>query len=438
MVLARDKRTSRSILLTEGYLTYKRYRLYAVNTQEHPDSVARCMTYYGSTSVYPLDIYLGIDQLPFKISVDCALRIAKIGAESSSYDAAARRLLDDFEWKISADEIREITDYIGEIILKKDQELTQEAMRDYDYRKFRCQKPGRRPKNGYVLYCEMDGAMFNTRRPISDSNDETAHKNKKESSSWKENKLGIVFRSDELINTGKFDEQGKPIMRLGRREYICTTEGVDTFRERLLWTMLKNGMEDASDVVFISDGAVWIAKTRETYVPGATRILDLFHLKENVMKFAQYIHANKPEKYTPWWKEVCKDLEDGKWKDVLNRSEILEYKEKDTPRGIVNLYQYIENNREAINYPLYAKKGYFVGSGAIESGNKTVLQERLKLSGMRWLLENAETLLALRAKLKSNLWETEIVPLIRKEYSKWHLNPDSIRQKQRIIHKKKN
>ena len=440
MILARDKRTQRVILTTEGFLSYKRYRLYAVNTGEYPDSVSNCMKYYGSTSVYPLDMYLEVDRLPFKATADAALRIAKIGADSSSYDAAAERIASDFEWTVGSDVIREITDYIGEIVLNDIRLCTEEAMKTYDPKRLRCQKPGRRPKDGFTLYVQMDGAMFNSRegkgKSDSKENPPSGKKTrKKEGSTWKENKLGMVFRSDELIDTGRVDECGNPIMRLGKREYVSTTEGVATFRERLLCIMMKNGLEDASNVVFISDGATWIGKTRNDYIPNAVRILDLYHLKENVMKFGQYIYDNKPELYHPWWQEVCQQLEDGKWEEVLARPEIAVYKEdKDTPNGIVNLHHYIDNNKDAINYPAYRNKGFFVGSGAIESGNKNVLQKRLKLIGMRWYMRTAESLLALRSKLKSDKWESEVVPLVREQYSKWHLNPESIRHKQRKMH----
>ena len=103
----------------------------------------------------------------------------------------------------------------------------------------------------------------------------------------------------------------------------------------------------------------------------------------------------------------------------------------------MNLQHYIYNNREAIEYPTYREKGFFVGSGAIESGNKSVLQKRLKLVGMRWYMTSAESLLALRSKMKSDTWESEVVPLVRKQYSIWHLNPDSIRKRQRKMHLKK-
>lgn len=429
-MLARDKRIARTILTTEGNQSFMRYRLFAINSEEYPNSVATCQRLFGSTSVYPMDMYLGIDKLPFKVTVDAALRIARYGATSTSYKEAVNRLDDAFGYKLSDNQIREITDYIGDIILADDIQRKVERLESYDYKETRIAKRGRRPKNGYCLYCEVDGAMFNSRK-----SKESEESKKTGKSSWMENKLGIVFRSDELKDTGKRDDSDEPLLRIGKREYIGTTWGVDEFRERLVSLMLKNGLKDASDVVLLSDGAPWIRRTREKYFPNATQILDLFHLKENVMKFAQYLFGNDESKYYPWWKSACKQLEDGKWSDFLKQQDVAQYqKSKDTPSGIPNLYQYIWNNRDIIDYPTYKAKGYFVGSGAIESGHKTVMQERIKLAGMRWYQDSAEKLLALRSKLRSDLWESEVVPLVRREYSKRHAVDGNIRQKQRKAH----
>ena len=433
-MLSRDKRIQRSILTTEGYQQFSRYRMFAVDSEEYPHSVERCKELFGSTSIYPKDIFMGIDSLPFKVTVDAALRIARYGATSTSYAEAAARLEEAFGYDLSDNQVREITDYIGDIVLADDIQQKEERLASYDPKDARIAKRGRRPKKGFVLYCEVDGAMFNSRR----NKEETEALRKAGKSNWTENKLAVVFRSDELIETSELNEDGSSVKRLGKREYIGTTQGVEEFRHRLVSLMLKNGMKDASDVVLLSDGAPWIRKTREQFFPKATQILDLFHLKENVMKFAVHLNGSDKSKYYPWWETVCGLLENGKWRDVLALAEVAEYKDtKDTPGGVPNLYHYIWNNREFIDYPSYKARGYFVGSGAIESGNKTVMQERIKLTGMRWYLESAEKLMALRAKLKSDLWEKEVVPMVRREYGRRHLMEGNVRQKQRQAHRKK-
>jgi hypothetical protein len=69
--------------------------------------------------------------------------------------------------------------------------------------------------------------------------------------------------------------------------------------------------------------------------------------------------------------------------------------------NVVNLEQYIENNRERIKYTEYKAKEYYVGSGMIESWHKIVIQKRMKQAGMRWGMKGAQYMVALRAKFES-------------------------------------
>ena len=138
----------------------------------------------------------------------------------------------------------------------------------------------------------------------------------------------------------------------------------------------------------------------------------MFHLKENTYEFAKQLFGDQREKYVPWAEDICQRLEDGKWQDVLKDLE--RYKGISAKQGSVNLYTYIDNNRDNIDYPAYKEMGYFVGSGAIESGNKIVLQNRLKLPGMRWNVPSAQCMLSLKAKIESKQWVSVVVPLINR------------------------
>lgn len=92
-------------------------------------------------------------------------------------------------------------------------------------------------------------------------------------------------------------------------------------------------------------------------------------------------------------------LKEGKWKNILEK--LKSYRDRTPKSGCVNLYTYIINNKDNIDYPAYKAKGWFVGSGAIESDNKIVLQNRLKLPGMRGNVSIAQYILLLKAKLYS-------------------------------------
>lgn len=71
---------------------------------------------------------------------------------------------------------------------------------------------------------------------------------------------------------------------------------------------------------------------------------------------------------------------------------------------------YFRTNIERMRYDRFRAQGLFVGFGVIESGCKTVLGSRLKLSGMEWSLRGANAIIALQCALRSgrfdDFWES--------------------------------
>ena len=58
-----------------------------------------------------------------------------------------------------------------------------------------------------------------------------------------------------------------------------------------------------------------------------------------------------------------------------------------------------------MNYRQFRRKGYFIGSGAVESANKYVMQQRLKQAGMKWNMEGAAAVIHLRQRIYENRWD---------------------------------
>lgn len=67
-----------------------------------------------------------------------------------------------------------------------------------------------------------------------------------------------------------------------------------------------------------------------------------------------------------------------------------------------DVVRYYENNQSRMHYKHYLQQGYLIGSGAIESAHRNVVQQRLKLSGQRWSIKGAQQIVNLRACKKSN------------------------------------
>jgi hypothetical protein len=57
---------------------------------------------------------------------------------------------------------------------------------------------------------------------------------------------------------------------------------------------------------------------------------------------------------------------------------------------------YFETNMARMRYPEFRHQGFFVGSGVIEAGCKSIVGVRLKQSGMFWTTRGANSIIALR------------------------------------------
>ena len=55
---------------------------------------------------------------------------------------------------------------------------------------------------------------------------------------------------------------------------------------------------------------------------------------------------------------------------------------------------YFEQNADLMRYAEFRLAGYFVGSGVVEAGCRTVIGQRLKRSGMFWSVRGANAIIA--------------------------------------------
>jgi hypothetical protein len=168
----------------------------------------------------------------------------------------------------------------------------------------------------------------------------------------------------------------------------------------------KAGYGKIKEVVVIGDGAQWIWNMCEELFPDAVQILDYYHLSENTHDYARFLYPEDEIGRRKWVKQVLDAVIGGKVEEAIKLIETR--KVEKLPYGVVNLYAYIKNNRNRINYKSFKDRGYYIGSGAIESGNKMVIQQRMKQSGMRWSINGGQYIAALRTKHESGLWEDVI------------------------------
>lgn len=227
-----------------------------------------------------------------------------------------------------------------------------------------------------IVYAQADGAMLLT--------DE----------GYKEAKLGRIFAATAL-KSSVVEERGGHIDSSLFVAHLGTAASFTTKFECQLGCHKALG----EDLVFISDGSVWLRQMMKNSYPKATLILDMYHALSYVGQAGNAAFGTS-KKASDWFKEQRNLLLESCLDDVIRHI-------KELPIiGVLqdSICSYLASNRDRMDYKAYRKRGLLIGSGAIESAHRTVMQRRLKRSGQRWSIKGAQRVLNLRVCLMSNRW----------------------------------
>jgi hypothetical protein len=394
--LKTNRRAPISIQTLNQKLTINRYLLSPSTKTDSQNLMAQD----GVKNIIPVDISLGIANLPHKMTVGAMLKVAEVAQDSRSFIHATSRLQNDFGIKLDPKTVMNVTNHIGEISFQNEVNRANEIYSQLLQGKLTF--PDKK-KEG-ILYIQVDGAMVNTREV-----------DKKTDSGYKENKLGIVYNSNNVRVSGKRTQHGVEVDRhqILEKDHTSYIGSVEMFQILLFACAIRNGYGEYERTVLISDGATWIRNMKENLFCDAQQILDFYHLCEHVWNFGKLYFNQVVPDYTKWAKATCELLKRSEHKLVV-KDVIIKENEKNITKD--KLSDYIFNNRMNIDYAKYIEDGLDIGSGSIESANKIVLQYRLKQSGMRWKLTRAQNMVSLKAKMESGKWFSDVVEPVKKIY----------------------
>lgn len=215
----------------------------------------------------------------------------------------------------------------------------------------------------------------------------------------REAKLGCVFTQTTV------DREGRPVRDENSTSYTGAIEIAEDFGWRIYKEAKRRGIDRAEEVCVLGDGARWIWNIADEHFPGAQQIVDLYHAREHYWKAARACSGLNKEKLHQWAEDRRMELDAGKPEDVIKALKQLSYLAGYDKEICEREIGYFEKNKERLRYADFRKRGFFVGSGVLEAGCRTVIGQRLKQSGMHWTVYGANSIIALRCSLLSNRWE---------------------------------
>jgi hypothetical protein len=175
------------------------------------------------------------------------------------------------------------------------------------------------------------------------------------------------------------------------------------------------GMNDAQQWIGLSDGGNGLENFLRTNFPGPLKhgtelelILDFWHAADSLLKLAKTIHPSDEERRQELTTSWCHRMKHEGGRAIVDELAKLPLTGKPTVQAQhEETMGYLKNNVHRMDYPRYLTNGWCIGSGAMESACKTVVGQRLKLSGMRWGERGTDNMCQLRAIYRSEpkQWE---------------------------------
>jgi hypothetical protein len=299
------------------------------------------------------------------------------------------------------------------------------ATRTRDLMRFRAgELPAGDEFAGKSVAAEIDGGRVRVRTIVKKSRVSGKTKRKKFRVEWREPKVVILFEVDKK---GRMVRGSRPLID-------GTLQGPDALIELVAFHLHRMGAAKANVVTFAADGAPWIWKRLDWIVAQVrldpcrvVEVLDWCHAVHHVSVALASLPLAKDER-NELYKRLRRLLKEGKSRDVIAELEMLAVGQ-DKDSSVWREIRYLTKHSDAgrLRYNCFRCRGVPMGSGAIESTIRRVLNLRLKGSGIYWTEDNAEAVFQLRAAVVSSRWE-EIVKhtrdaMARDRRTDWHWTP---------------
>jgi hypothetical protein len=195
-----------------------------------------------------------------------------------------------------------------------------------------------------------------------------------------------------------------------KRGEVCTQDlsyfsrlcAATRFEEAALVETHRRGLERASEVCAVQDGAEWLQGLTDYHRADAVRILDFAHAAEYVNEIGQAVREAGGRLPATWLEGVLHRLKHLGPARVLRHVSWLAARYPSA--AIQENLTYLQKREAHMQYPTYREAGWPIGSGSVESANKLVVEARLKGAGMRWGRQNINPMLVLRNAVCNRQW----------------------------------
>lgn len=218
--------------------------------------------------------------------------------------------------------------------------------------------------------------------------------------------VGGVWAEVKTLVVGEVEpgQEEEEEIHTSKLSYFSRLTDAETFGELATVETERREVVQAKEVAAVQDGAVWLQGMVALHRPDAVRILDFAHAAQYVSDIEQLLKSAGTELPAQWLSEQLHELKHQGPAAVLEALRSLQAMHPEVEK-VAEKLAYLEKREAHMQYPLYQEQGWPIGSGVVESGNKVVMQERMKGAGMHWAPAHVNPMLALRTAQRNRRWD---------------------------------
>lgn len=253
------------------------------------------------------------------------------------------------------------------------------------------------PLKGKRVVIATDGGRLRERCPASRGRRRAKTGHRRYDAPWREPKLLTIY---VIGKDGTIENEFRPI-------YDGTLGDCDAIFDMLVGYLKALGAHEARELILLGDGAKWIWERAANLVARVgiaadrvTQIIDWCHAVGTLHEIVEARVSWSPAERARWIKRAKKKLHAGKIDDLVALIDALAVGRR--AKDVSEHRDYFARNASRMQYASFVAARMPIGSGAIESAVRRIINMRMKSNGMFWLEVNAEGMLLLRSYLKAD------------------------------------
>lgn len=221
---------------------------------------------------------------------------------------------------------------------------------------------------------------------------------KKNRVEWHELKLGVFYRHEQAART----EGGRGLLT---DKVVVSWMGAPLeLGRRLQWEAQREGLGRAREVLYLGDGAAWVWNLKDDRFASAHGLLDFYHASQHLWEVGRARRGEAQPGLTSWVEPRCHQLRHGRERTVLGEIARLKKRRGAAGKILAREQHYFAGHAGRMNYQAVARRGWPIGSGAVESACRQK-QCRFKRAGQFWTRRGLRDLLALDEARRNHHWD---------------------------------